>query len=389
MHIGIAFEPSQSWLRTTIRGVTRYCNDHRPGWTLLPIWFAGIRGAGDAERARRWGGIQVAGLLMAVNDQVHRLAFPKAARVMLGEPRPGVTVDDPVVSTDQRALGTEAADELLRRGFRRLGAFTTADMRLPASQLKWLGFQEAARRHGIEPTRFVEGKRTRRRKRWRLDEQLLDLRDWLADQPGPLGLMTSPPDHAWRALVACQEAGLRVPEDVAIICAGDDDAMLPYTRPPLSGICEDSERVGYEAARVLAKLMAGELAPPRVLVPPIGVLPRASTDVRAIEDPELSRIVSYIWQHVGEGLSVNDLLEAFPVARSSLLLRFKRELGRSPSDEIRRSRLETAKRLLMTTDRPLRVVAIDSGYGSPSQLTRAIREATGRTPTQFRKQFRA
>lgn len=58
------------------------------------------------------------------------------------------------------------------------------------------------------------------------------------------------------------------------------------------------------------------------------------------------------------------------------------------ADEIRRSRVETAKRLLLTTDRPMARVAVESGLGAQSALTRAIREATGLTPSALRKRHR-
>ena len=75
--------------------------------------------------------------------------------------------------------------------------------------------------------------------------------------------------------LAARERGLRIPADLSVV--GFDD--LPFARvfePPLTTIRIDPEALGAEAFEALAKLMAGEPAPPgRIL--PVELIRRGST----------------------------------------------------------------------------------------------------------------
>jgi LacI family transcriptional regulator len=62
------------------------------------------------------------------------------------------------------------------------------------------------------------------------------------------------------------------------------------------------------------------------------------------------------------------------------------ECGRS--EEIRRSHVERARRLLATTELSMAEVATQAGFASQPQLSRVFRQRTGQTPTAFRRQAR-
>lgn len=67
------------------------------------------------------------------------------------------------------------------------------------------------------------------------NEQII-LVDWLKSLPKPIGLMTCNDDRGQYVLEACQIAGLRVPDDVAIIGVDNDELICDLTVPPLSSI---------------------------------------------------------------------------------------------------------------------------------------------------------
>ena len=102
---------------------------------------------------------------------------------------------------------------------------------------------------------FTTGGRTEACGHLNFRDQLLDLSDFLRGRPHPLGLFAVDVDHAWRAMLAARRAGLRVPEDVALICGGEDEVLFDSVRPGITGILYDNERVGYEAAAALDALM--------------------------------------------------------------------------------------------------------------------------------------
>src|SRR4029453_10165803 len=103
---------------------------------------------------------------------------------------------------------------------------------------------------------------------------------WLKELPKPVGIFAGHDVWALQVVEACRLGGLRVPEDVAVVGVDNDDLICELARPSLSSVVVPAERVGYEAAALLERLLAGA-RPPRgpVLIPPPGVVSRQSSDV--------------------------------------------------------------------------------------------------------------
>ncbi|HEX3051229.1 MAG TPA: LacI family DNA-binding transcriptional regulator [Aggregatilineaceae bacterium] len=80
------------------------------------------------------------------------------------------------------------------------------------------------------------------------------MRDLLRQKPLPTAVFGMNDTMAIGALAAIQEAGLRVPEDIAI--AGfDDDRMSAFTTPPLTTIHESQREIGQHAGEMLIGLV--------------------------------------------------------------------------------------------------------------------------------------
>jgi LacI family transcriptional regulator len=190
-------------------------------------------------------------------------------------------------------------------------------------------------------------------------------------------------------LYACRAEKLLVPEQVAVM-GGDEDTLLCETcNPPLSGVALTSERIGYEAAALLDRLLHGGPRPTEpILIEPTRVVVRQSTDTLAITDPDLARAIAFIRVHAATAVRVSDVLREIAVSRSWLERRFQEVLGRSPAEEIRRVRLERTKQLLADTDLPVRQVATASGFASREYMAYAFKRATGLTPREFRRRTR-
>lgn len=131
--------------------------------------------------------------------------------------------------------------------------------------------------------------------------------------------------------------------------------------------------------------MAGGPGPSEpVLVGPTRVIERGSTDVLAIDDPQLRAALVFIRRRAGEGIGVPDVLRHVPISRRALEVRFRRRLGRSIHKEIVRVRLDLAKRLLAETDLPLPDIAVRVGYEHASNLCGVFRRELSATPSEFR-----
>src|SRR6185312_340234 len=104
-----------------------------------------------------------------------------------------------------------------------------------------------------------------------------------------VGVFACNDSRGQHVLDACQRVKLNVPEEVAVIGVDDDPLLCELCDPPLSSVVPNPERIGYEAAELLDRLMDGKAdvgsLPDERRIPPLGVVARLSTDVLMIDDP--------------------------------------------------------------------------------------------------------
>jgi LacI family transcriptional regulator len=191
------------------------------------------------------------------------------------------------------------------------------------------------------------------------------------------------------ARYACA-ADLRVPEDVAIVGADNDPIECELTAPPLSSVAVPWRSMGENAASLVQSALSGqEIAGKRMVVGPVDVVTRRSTDLLAIHDPVVAAAVTWIHQHLDARISVPSVGRAVATTRQTLERRFRAVLGRTVMQEIRRARVEAAKRLLSTTRLGLAQVARRSGFTDAALLSVVFRREVGEPPGAFRRRARA
>ncbi len=157
--------------------------------------------------------------------------------------------------------------------------------------------------------------------------------------------------------------------------------------PPLTSVAYDLERIGFEVAALLDRLMSGQSPPEEpVYVEPLGVVTRQSTDTIAISDPKLAAAVRYIREHACDGINVPTVARQAGLSRRALERRFQKYLGRAPHNEILRLQLRRVKSLLTETDLPLKAIAIKAGFARASHLAVIFRKKTGQTPGEYRRE---
>jgi LacI family transcriptional regulator len=184
-------------------------------------------------------------------------------------------------------------------------------------------------------------------------------------------------------------ANLRVPEDVALVGVDNDTFECEITAPPLSSVAVPWRTVGESAARLVQLGLRGTpIAGKRVLVKPLDVIVRRSSDSFAIEDSLVSAAVAWIHGHAEGRLTVPLIAKAVSVSRQRLERHFRRHLGRTVVEEIRRTRVEVARRLLWTTELPLPEVAKRSGFTNSALLSVAFRREVGVPPGAYRRHAR-
>jgi LacI family transcriptional regulator len=139
---------------------------------------------------------------------------------------------------------------------------------------------------------------------------------------------------------------------------------------------------------MLNRMMTGKtLMVPHQLVAPTGVIPRNSTDFVAVDDPLVAAALRYISANISRVIDVPDVCRQVVTGRRTLERRFRSVLGRSIGDEIRRLRLERAKRDLAQREVSLKQVARNAGFRDAKRLHEAFRSALGESPSSYRNRI--
>ncbi|MFP6766288.1 MAG: helix-turn-helix domain-containing protein, partial [Planctomycetaceae bacterium] len=193
----------------------------------------------------------------------------------------------------------------------------------------------------------------------------------------------------------CRNRGWRVPEDVAIVAGSNDEAICERPSPGITSLELPYEQMGFQAARLLDQLMdrqAGGIIPDNgvyvaetILIPPVGMVARQSTDFHAVDDALVRRALRYIDENLHRQLTIDTLAAAVSVSRRTLTKHFRDRLQRSVAAEIQRLRIERVKRELTTTQQSIKQIAHGAGFGSPRTLHNAFRNAVGCSPSEYRQ----
>lgn len=377
--IALLVETSNDYARGLLHGIVSYVREHRPWSTYLaehgrgdapPIWLAGWQGDGIIAR------VENARIAKAVRATRLPLVDLSAANLV-----PGV----PWVETDDKLIAAAAFEHLRERGFRHF-AFC-GDDRYNWSQWRGHAFCALARQLGSTPSVLSRGRSRRAGEGWA--DEMARLAKWVAALPKPVGIMACFDLVGRQILEACSMAGVAVPDEAAVVGVDDDELLCELADPPLSSVAPDTHRTGYLAASLLDQLMSGrKVRPGGHFIEPLGVIARASSDVLAIEDAEVSAAVRFIRERACTGINVSDVLAEVPLSRRVLEARFKKQLGRSPHVEIDRVRLERVKELLRETDQPLSEIARRAGYEHVEYLSVAFKRKFGRPPSEYRRLHR-
>lgn len=289
----------------------------------------------------------------------------------------------PCVVTDDHEVGRQAARHFLERGFRHFAAYCDIEGRGWEAE-RFAGYREVLAAASHQPARlerqpYHDPPRAARR-----------LAAWVRSLPKPIAVFAGTDTRAFHVFEACREQGVDVPLQVAIVGVDNNPFICEAQHVALSSVAPDGERVGIEAAQLLDRLMrrharAAKSPAPNVVVPPRGVVVRASSDVTAPDEAPVARALLFIRAHHAGAIGVDDIAAASGVSRRSLERRLRARLGLSINDALRQRRLETAKALLTDGTRSLEDVALLSGLRRATYLCNVFQQAEGCSPRAWQR----
>jgi LacI family transcriptional regulator len=329
----------------------------------------------------------------------------RVARAILATGLPAVAVGGsayleaiqgiPCVRSDDRAIATMAAEHLLDRGLKSFGYYGT----IASDTTGWSRARGEAFAARIEEAGFRCDPLTASRASRHWSRVQAELCSWLEALPKPAGIMACDDIRARHVMEACRTVGCRVPHDVAVIGVDNDELICDLAVPPLSSIAQAPRSIGYEAARLVDGLIrgaAGSAAVERprgtagvITIPPVGVLPRGSTDTLAVADPVIAQVIRSIRDQDLCTMSVADIVAASGLPRWKLERRFRECVGHSIHEDIVRTRLSAALVLVRTTALPLKAIAPRAGFRSLPYMVTMFKRHFGVTPAKLRKHEQA
>jgi LacI family transcriptional regulator len=384
--IAVVVDPSLPYDRAIAMGVAQYAREQGT-WRLYI----------EEEQPRRlpdfndWPGH---GIIASFDDESVARAVMAAGLPVVAvggggggfDPSSGI----PYVETDNDKIACLAAEHLLERGLEHFGFYG-----LPAAPATvWSEARCNAFTRRLAAAGRTCGSLIAEHDATHWTQLQAELEAWLSSLPKPIGIMACDDVRARHVLEACRGLGLRVPHDVAVIGVDDDEFVCELSDPPLSSVAQAARRVGYEAARLLDGLLQPERTrpraaknaaePSRLVVPPVGVVARRSTDTLAVGDPEVAAAIRSIRERATRGLGIAELVKKSQLSRWQLEERFRRAVGRSIHEDILHVRLEEARRLVTTTDLPMKTIAPRAGLSSVAYMTTLFRRHFGMPPAALR-----
>lgn len=390
--IAILIETSHASAREALRGILAFVAESGVRWQLdheprrlengPPPWLRQWRGDGIIARSH----------------------CPKAMAAVVAANVPAVELlgvarhpSVPLVVCDERAAGRLAVDHLVSSGLRSFAFVGAKGMYW--SDNRRTAFRAALELEGHGCTVFEFPRHERQAVP--PEARLRPLAAWLRRLPLPVGIMAANDQYAGFTTAACRIAGIDVPDEAAVVGVDNDEVFCELATPPITSVIADHFTIGYQAAKLLAAVIAGR-GPRRpaagrvrpaadwvaLEVPPRGIVERRSTYFQAAPDDDVAAALRLIREHFRDPLTVGDVAKRLDLSRATLVRRFAAVLGHGFHDELVAARQREAKRLLAGSDLALDAVATRSGFNYPQQMNRVFRSRLGISPAAYRAAHR-
>ncbi|MDT8390708.1 MAG: substrate-binding domain-containing protein [Lentisphaeria bacterium] len=296
----------------------------------------------------------------------------------------------PAILPDLKAAGNLAADYFADREFKHLGYIG----HIPWSHGKhlYLGLKERAATRGCKchwlRLKNTDDRLNAKKYQEKWQRYQTQITAWLSRLPKPLGLFVYSDGMAANICEWCVEAGLSVPEDIAILGYGNNRFTCRAAPVTLSSIATNNKEIGHQSICMLKELIDGKPGPYQpVFVPPKGVVERQSTNLVAVNHPLLRKALAFIWERYDDPtVRVDTIVASIGASRRSLERLFNKHLSRNVAEELRRRRLEICRELLRGTSLPVEKIAGKTGFSSASYLQTCFKKTFGLTPGAYRRQ---
>lgn len=228
------------------------------------------------------------------------------------------------------------------------------------------GYRQEVKRIGGEFFSFESDKQE--------DEIRMEVSQWLQQLPKPVALFCCDDAHALFISETCRMNNIHIPEEIALLGVDNDELMCNISDPPISSIELEVERGGYSIGRLIHQQIKKEHGGTfNIVINPIRIELRQSTEKHNIKDPYILEVVKYIDAHYSSDLTIESLLANIPLSRRNFEVKFKNAMNTSIYQYILNCRCNHLADLLLTTDRSLADLAIEVGFKDYNNISRVFK----------------
>jgi len=292
------------------------------------------------------------------------------------------------VVLDHAKTGELVAEHFIERGMTRFCFFSDTENWSQVERGE--AFAEALAKRGFKCEKL----------RWQpADPRLATNEEWqqwrkwlmthLQELPKPVAIFAANGSLAVELRELCEEAGLHVPTQIAIV--GIDDYLLSVgaIKKYISGVDTNLEEQGYRGAELLDRMMRGEMAPAEpIRIQPAGVITRMSSDTLATGHDGVVRALHHITDHFAGPLGVKQLATVAQMSERGLRQAFVKHVGCTPGDRLRTVRIDSAKRMLAGSSEKIESIAQRCGYSNLNSFFATFRRSENMTPAEYRRVMR-
>ncbi|TWF39984.1 AraC family transcriptional regulator [Chitinophaga polysaccharea] len=216
------------------------------------------------------------------------------------------------------------------------------------------------------------------------------LAKWLARLPRPCAVFSVTDELSTQLLEAAKTLGIRVPDDLSILGADNDEMICEISSPTLSSIDHNARLAGTQAAMALSRWIEFKERPPGIIgMKPTAVIARNSTNAMAVNDEQVRVALHYIANAAPvKDITVLDVVKATTLSRRALEKRFHLLLQSSILEEIKKVRVERIKYLLEHSRFTVQQIACEMNFRNLDNITRYFRGYAGITPKIYRSRFK-
>lgn len=371
---------TEAFAHNLLRGILEYSKGREP-WVVcrMPPSYKQANGIpGVLEWAKKW---EVDAIIAQFDDTDEVELFRQNGIIALAQDFKSRFSVIPNITSRYKQTGQMAADFFLQKGFRNFAFYGYKDV--VWSEERCMGFRDRIVEKGFGDC-FFEYQKQSLENLWYYESE--PVANWIKSLPRPVALMACDDTQGNKIMELCRVLGIKIPEEVAVLGVDNDEIICGLSDPPLSSVNLNIVKGGYEAARLIERLLRDKDAISEdVVIQPVTIVNRLSTDIYATDNPVILTALKYIHQNLVNKISVEDIVRQVPLSRRLLEIRFKQVTGQPIYQYISNLRMERFAQLLLANTEPVADLAVQVGLADAKNLARQFKEWKGCTPVEYRK----